>query len=176
MVALLDIRPHRFKIDLSRPVRAVHAPQPALTLTFPEQEHADRVLLDQRGKRLDRAHDRQAPYPAAFLTKLDVTIENAALVEAIGSDGRDGSNDRNYGTGLHDRSAWKNTGQQDLKLTCWPAHTSQWLCRVCGGASRRSAEVHPCPAAVTLTSSSVVRRGAVATSSARIAVTKATIS
>src|ERR1700738_3882770 len=98
MPALLDICPHGFKIDLLRPVRAVHAPQPALALTFPEQEHADRVLLDQRGKRLERAHDRQAPYPAAFLAKLDVTIENAALVEVIWSDGCDGSNDRNYGT------------------------------------------------------------------------------
>src|SRR5947209_15736940 len=102
MVALLDIRPHRFKIDLSRPVRAVHAPQPALTLTFPEQEHADRVLLDQRGKRLDRAHDRQAPCPAALLAKLDIPIENAALVEVIWSNGHDCSNDRKYGTGLHD--------------------------------------------------------------------------
>src|ERR1700737_3820339 len=51
MPALLDIRPHGFKIDLPRPVRAVHAPQPALALTFPEQDNADRVLPDQRAQR-----------------------------------------------------------------------------------------------------------------------------
>src|SRR6266568_4416648 len=121
MAALLDIRPHCFKIDLLRPARAVHAPQLALTLTFPEQEHADRVLLDQRGKRLDRAHDRQAPYPAAFLTNFNVSVENAALVEIIWSDGCDCSNDRNYGTGFHHRSACKNSRPAGPKTTHWPA-------------------------------------------------------
>src|SRR3984893_17514584 len=105
MSALLVVGPHGLEIDLLRPVRAVHAPQPALALAFPKQEHADRVLLDQRGKRLDRTHDRQAPYPAAFLTNFNVPVENAALVEVIWSDGCDRSNDGKYGTGFHHWSA-----------------------------------------------------------------------
>src|ERR1700730_1025274 len=117
MSALLVVGPHGLEIDLLRPVRAVHAPQPALALPFPKQEHAHRVLLDQRGKRLDRAHDRQAAYPAAFLTNFDVSVENAALVELIWSDGCDCSDDRNYGTGFHHRSACKNSRPAGPKTT-----------------------------------------------------------
>src|SRR5262249_1045730 len=103
--ALLDVRAHCFKIDPLRSVGAVDAPQESLALPFPKQKHADRVLLDQRGKRLDRAHDGQTPNPAAFLTNIDVTIENAAFVEVVWSYGGDGANDREYRTRFHDRSA-----------------------------------------------------------------------
>src|ERR1043166_2450894 len=68
---LLDVRAHSFEIDAPWPVGAA----------FPEQEDTDHVLLDQRGKLFRRPYDREAPQPAALLTDLDVTIENAALVE-----------------------------------------------------------------------------------------------
>jgi hypothetical protein len=71
----------------------------------------------------------------------------------------------------------ENASQEDSKRTHWPAKLlTMAFPRSAAGALRRSAKVHPCPAAVTLTSSSVVRLGAVATSSAPIAVTRATIS
>src|ERR1043166_3593803 len=98
VATLLDVRPHRFEIDLLRAVRAIHAPQPALTLTFPKQEHADRVLLDQQGERFNRADDCQASCPAVFLTNLNVPVENAAFVESVWSDGCDCPNDRKYRT------------------------------------------------------------------------------
>src|SRR5438128_4452803 len=90
------------------------------------------MLLDQQGKRFNRAHDRQAPCTAALLTYLNVTIENAALIEHAWPNGCDGSNDREEGTGAHHPPGLGKTGQQD-RTPYWPATTTQWLCRVCGG-------------------------------------------
>jgi hypothetical protein len=129
---LLNVGPDRFKIDSLRSIRAIYAPQPTFALALPKKKDADRVLFDQRGQRFHSTHDCQAPRPVAFLTNIYVTVENATLVEIIWSDGRDCSNDWNYGARLFHRSAWKSRPAGSVNCLLAGARLSQYFRRVCG--------------------------------------------